>query len=249
MAEPSETRLSRINTLWTLVRDAHGSPDEKARQAQTDILERYSGAIRRYLMAALRDADAVDDVYQEFAVQFIRGKLKGADPSRGQFRRYLKSVLFHLVSDYRSRKGRGPRQLDPDAPEPGVCDPEPAEDEAFLQSWREDLLARTWARLQTHEQESGQPFYAALRLRALQPELRSHQLAEILGEQLQRPFTPANIRQIVHRARERFADYLLEEVRESLHSPTEDALLEELAELRLLEYCRPALAEDKESPA
>jgi len=247
MAEAEETRLSRIKTLWSLVREAHGTEDEKAREAQSRLLERYGGAIQRYLMAALRDRDAVDDVYQEFAIQFIRGKLRGADPSRGQFRRYLKSVLFHLVADYRNRQGRGPRQIDPDAPEPAVYDSDPEGEEAFLQSWREDLLAKTWARLETHEKESGQPFYAALRLRALQPELRSQQLAEKLGEQLGRPFTAANIRQIVHRARERFAELLLDEVRDSLDDPTEAALLDELAELRLLDYCKPALDEAKDA--
>jgi RNA polymerase sigma factor (sigma-70 family) len=247
MSDDIETRLSRIKTLWSLVRDAHGNEDDRARQAQSELLQRYGGAIQRYLMAALRDRDGVDEVYQEFAVQFIRGKLRGADPNRGQFRRYLKSVLFHLVADYRTRKGRSPRQLDPDGPEPGVYDPEPAEDEAFLQSWREDLLARTWTRLLDHERESGQPFHSALRLRALSPELRSQELAERLGEILQKPFTATNVRQIVHRARHRFAELLLEEVRQSLHSPTEDALLEELAEIQLLEYVRPALTEEKDS--
>jgi RNA polymerase sigma-70 factor (ECF subfamily) len=248
MSEENETRLSRIKTLWSLVRDAHGNEDEKARQAQADLLQRYGGAIQRYLMAALRDRDGVDEVYQEFAVQFIRGKLRGADPTRGQFRRYLKSVLFHLVADYRTRKGRSPRQLDPEAPEPGVYDPESAEDEAFLRSWREDLLERTWTRLQEHEQQTGQPFHTALRMRALSPELRSEELARRLAETLNRVITAENARQIVRRARTRFAELLLSEVRESLDAPEQNALLEELAEIGLLEYVRPALNEDKDSP-
>jgi RNA polymerase sigma-70 factor (ECF subfamily) len=246
MADPEQSRLSRIQTLWTLVRDAHGDEDARAREAQTALLNRYGGAIQRYLLAALRDRDDADEVFQEFAVQFVRGKLKGADPTRGQFRRYLKSVLFHLVADFRKRKARGPRPLDPDTPEPGVLDPEPAEDEAFAQSWREDLLARTWDRLAEHERQTSQPFHSALRLRATTKEARSQELAERLSEQLGRPFSAANVRQIIHRARERFAELLVEEVRESLHEPTEESLLEELAELRLLEYCKPALGEDKE---
>jgi RNA polymerase sigma-70 factor (ECF subfamily) len=241
-------RLSRIPTLWTLVREAHGEEDERAREAQRAILERYEGAIKRYLLAALRDHDAADEVFQEFAMQFVRGKLRGADPTRGQFRRYLKSVLFHLVADHRKRLARGPRPLDPDAPEPGVCDPEPAEDEAFSQHWREGLLTRTWAHLADHERDTGQPFHSALKLRAIAPpEARSQDLAERLSAQLNRSFTAANVRQIIHRARRRFAELLVEEVRESLHDPTEESLLEELAELRLLEYCKPALEPDKDA--
>jgi len=245
MIEPTPSRLSRIVTQWTLVRDAHAEENERAQSAREILLRRYEGAIKRYLSAALRDRDAADEVFQDFALQFVRGKLKGADPSRGQFRKYLKSVLFHLVADHRKRQARAPRRFGTDFPEPAVVDPEPTEDEAFLQSWRDELLARTWTRLADHEQTTGQPFHSALRLRATAPEIRSQELAERLAAQLGRPMSAANVRQIVHRARLRFAELLLEEIRESLHDPEMEHLIDELVELRLLEYCKPALEEEK----
>jgi RNA polymerase sigma-70 factor (ECF subfamily) len=49
------------------------------------------------------------------------------------------------------------------------------------------------------------------------------------------------VRQALHRARDRFADLLLEEIRHSLTEPTPDRLEEELLDLGLLDYCRPAL--------
>src|SRR5436305_1077832 len=89
-------RLSRITTCWTLVAQAHRGPREAIPEAQRQLLERYCGAIYRYLLGSLRNADAADEVAQEFAYCFVRGDFKGADPQRGRFRDFVKTVLFHL---------------------------------------------------------------------------------------------------------------------------------------------------------
>jgi RNA polymerase sigma-70 factor (ECF subfamily) len=52
--------------------------------------------------------------------------------------------------------------------------------------------------------------------------------------------SPQGVRQTIHRARELFADLLLDEVAQSLECPTTERLAEELSELNLLEYCRSA---------
>ena len=83
--------------------------------------------------------------------------------------------------------------------------------------------------------------YAVLRFRADHPEMRSPQLAKELAVQLGRLLSPPGIRQILHRAREKFAALLLDDVTYSLENPTPAELEEELAELGLLEYCRPVL--------
>ena len=55
----------------------------------------------------------------------------------------------------------------------------PADGEAqFLESWREELLARAWAALERLQQQTGQPFHAVLRLRRDEPQMRSTQMAE-----------------------------------------------------------------------
>jgi RNA polymerase sigma-70 factor (ECF subfamily) len=66
-------------------------------------------------------------------------------------------------------------------------------------------------------------------------------MAQRLTEQMGRPLTAAGVRQGLHRAREKFADLLLDEVAQSLDSPTIDNIEQELIELELLDYCRPAL--------
>lgn len=236
-----ENRLSQITTLWTLIRQAHEDPGEEVRQAQGRLLERYSTAIHRYLIGALRDAEAAEEVFQDFACRFLQGKLRGADPGRGRFRYFLKGVLSHMVADQIKRQRRQ-LLLHEDHPEPAVEETTLAEaDRAFAASWREDLLTRSWAALQRLEQETGQPFFAVLRFRADHPQMRSPEMAEALGKELGKALTPAGIRQTLHRAREKFSDILLQEVLDSIDNPTPDQLEEELVELGLLEYCRPSL--------
>ncbi len=240
----ADEHLSRIDTLWSVVRRAH-SPDEAgAVEAQELLLERYGGAIRRYLCACLRDRDAADEVFQEFALRFVRGDFQAADPNRGRFRAFVKTIVFRLMIDYRRRKGRdGRRQalvVEPAAHD-AVDDPLADSDEVFLASWRDELLARAWRGLEEHEQATGSAYYTALRQRVEAPEIRSPELAARLTERLGRPITAENARVLVHRARDRFAELLLDAVAESIDDPAPDAIEEELLDLRLIDYCRDVL--------
>jgi RNA polymerase sigma-70 factor (ECF subfamily) len=71
--------------------------------------------------------------------------------------------------------------------------------------------------------------------------MRSAELAGELSQLLQKEWTAPAVRQVLHRAREKFADLLLEEVVRSLVSPTSDALEEDLCDLGLWDYCRASL--------
>jgi hypothetical protein len=87
-----------------------------------------------------------------------------------------------------------------------------------------------------------------LRYRAEHPDVRSGDMADALSRQVAKPLTAAGVRQTLHRAREKFADFLLDEVSHSLHGPTPDQLEQELVTLGLLEYCRPALERRARKP-
>lgn len=234
--------LSQIQTLWTLVRQAHEGESDELHQAQRKLLERYGGAVKRYLLGALRDADAADEAFQDFAYRLLHGDMRGADPDRGKFRQFVKGVLFHLVADHHKKLKRLPQNLHPDTPEPAAAEQSTFEqDRQFLTSWRDELLARSWTGLEALEKESGKPFYAVLRFRVDHPDLSSAQLAEAMAGKLGKSVTAAGVRQTLHRAREKFADLVLDEVVQSMESPTAEQLEQELIDLGLLEYCRPAL--------
>jgi RNA polymerase sigma factor (sigma-70 family) len=239
-------RLSRISTQWSLIFQAHEGTASAERAARQALMQRYCGAVYRYLLGITRDPDAADDLAQEFAIRFLRGDFQRADPGRGRFRDFLKAALRHLVVDHHRRKRAEPGRVAVDDVSPDALAEPPAEpDDGFLETWREELLARAWEGLVEVERRTGQPYHAVLRLRAEQPELRSAQMAERLSAVLGRPLTAVGVRQTLHRARDQFADLLLEEVARSLPRPTREALEEELVELKLLEYCRPALARSR----
>jgi RNA polymerase sigma-70 factor (ECF subfamily) len=233
--------LNCISTLWTVVCQAQGGPTAAATAAQERLIQRYGRAVYRYLRGALRDSDAAEDLAQEFALRFIRGDFRGADRQRGRFRDFVRGVLSHLIADHYRRQPRV-QPLPASGLEPAeLAQPADDTDREFLESWREELLSHAWQALEQVQNETSQPFYTVLRFRIDYPTLRSAQLAEQLGQTLGKPISAAGIRQTLHRARARFADLLLDQVAQTLASPSADDLQQELVDLGLLKLCEPAL--------
>jgi RNA polymerase sigma factor (sigma-70 family) len=241
--ESQQRRLGEISTLWGLIAEAAGSSPAAVSAAQQALLERYGGAVRRYLLGALRDPEAADELFQDFALRFVRGDFfHKASPQRGRFRHFVKTSLFNLVVDYQRRQRRRRRSTGPMLDEPAVDPPSQTDSEQnFLASWREQLLDRTWLALSELERQTGSPHYTVLRFRAEQPLLSSAEMAEQLSARLGKVYTVDGIRQALHRARERFAGLLVEEVVQSLENASTDRLEEELSDLGLLTVCRGAL--------
>ena len=236
-----EPRLSQMSTQWAMVFQAHsGTPDE-ASKAASQLMCRYAGAVHRYLLKALKNPDAASELDQEFAVRFLRGDFRHCDPERGRFRDYVKRAVQNLINDYyrrkrpnvsldyRLRRAGGRRQRT-----------RPIR-EQFLESWRNDLLDRAWNALSELERSSRQPYFTVLRSRVEHPDLKSNELAKRLSAALGRPLTAGALRQALQRSRQKYVDYLIDEVLGSLDHPTRDALEEELSDLKLLDQCRPYL--------
>jgi RNA polymerase sigma-70 factor (ECF subfamily) len=239
-----DLHLSRIQTAWSMVRRAHGD-HTAVHEAQQSLLDRYGGAVRRYALAALRNEDAADEVFQEFALKFVRGDFGKVDPERGRFRAFVKTVVYRLIVDYqrRQKKQRQEGQMHSNVAEPAADErDEPlGDDAAFQASWRDELLARCWQRLAAEESNSGKPYHTMLMYRVEHPELRSPELAAGLSDRLGKPINAGAVRVLLHRARDAFAEILLDEVVQSLPNESLEAAEDELIELDLLEYCRPAL--------
>jgi RNA polymerase sigma-70 factor (ECF subfamily) len=235
-----DQRLSRLQTHWSVLIQGQGESAE-AVAAKQQLLERYMKAVRRYLIGAVRNIEVADELAQEFAVRFMRGDLHRADPNRGRFRDFVKGVLFHLIADHHRRLKRTPAGL----PDGSIFDDQatdPSEnDKQFVESWRREMLDLAWSALQKHQDETGQLYYTVLQHRAKQPDQRSAEMSECLSTELGKPVNAAWVRQTLHRAREKYADFLLQEVMETLREPSFDQLEQELIDVDLLEYCRPAL--------
>jgi RNA polymerase sigma-70 factor (ECF subfamily) len=228
-------RLSRIATLWTVLDRAHNDTTRGATDAQRLLIQRYCGAVYRYLLGALRDEDAASDLFQEFAVRFLRGDFRGADPARGRFRDYLKRALVHLVTDHHRARMRQPRALDA---EPVVAARAAVEEEdGFTVSWRKELMNQAWSALS----EQSAAMHAVLLYHVENPRVESAHAARELSARLGKPMTPGNVRVSLHRARAKFVELLVREVERSLSDPAPGHVVDELRELKLLTLCAPAL--------
>jgi RNA polymerase sigma-70 factor (ECF subfamily) len=235
-------RLSQISTRWSLIAQAHQGERQAVAAAQRDLMQRYCGAIYRYLLGALRDPNAADELAQEFALRFVRGDFQRADPDRGRFRDLVKTALYHLIVDHHRQRQKQPHSLPCDSTYLPAAESEVSQaDRIFLERWREELLDRAWEALASLEESTGQQFYTVLRWRAEHPGVPAASLANELTTRRGQSCTEAGVRQTLHRARGRFAELLLEEVARSLDTDSPEAVEEELADLGLMIYCRSAL--------
>src|SRR5262249_29933059 len=143
-----DDRLSQITTLWNVLDEARVGTASAVAAAQELLIRRYGRAVKKYLLSAVRDLDAAQEGFPEVALALARGDLHGADQERGRLRNYVKTVLFHLVAKYRQREGKAPRAVPAD--DAAVADLAAApvdNDRQFLESWRNELLERTWEAL------------------------------------------------------------------------------------------------------
>jgi RNA polymerase sigma factor (sigma-70 family) len=238
--EGSDQRLSKISTVWDLLRQALAGPAEAIPAAQQLVLVRYGPAVRRYVLGALGDPHAADDLTQEFSLSLLRGDFRRASPQYGRFRSYVKTVLFHLVSKYRQRQRKQPHLLGTDS---SVWDilAAPAEDpdHAFRERWREQLLARAWDALA----DANANYYAMLRFQEENPDATDKEMAHELGARQNKLLTDGSVRKTLERARKMLGDLLVQEVALTVDPPVADEVELELQELGLLRhrYCKLAL--------
>ncbi len=247
---PAASRLSRIDTLWSVVRRAHDSQPDAATAAQQQLLDLYGGAIRRYLLAALRNREAADELFQDFSLKFLRGDFRQVTPERGRFRAFVKTVLYRMVALHFREQGRQKEHPLPHLSEQAFATETPSLvfEQQFFDAWREDLLAKTWQALAEYEANGGGPYHTVLRLRVANPALSTKALAEQIGQEIGKATSPGSGRVLVHRAREKFASLLIDIIADSLEEATHEAIESELIDLQLIDYCRDALAARSGAP-
>ncbi len=240
----SDERLDGIETRWSLVRQAHITGNAAtAAQARGILVMRYASSIRRYIGGILKEPDTADDLAQEAIVRLLQGDFAGADPNRGRFRDLLKTAIRNMIrNQWDKQKRRKTASADVDQ----MADDTDAKlDSAWLAAWQTNVLDHAWSALKDFERKNpGNPAHTLLKWRSDFPDESSDQLAARLSEKVGTPVRPDATRQILRRARLRFAELLVEEVARGLDDPTPQAIEEELAALGLLEHVRDFLPSD-----
>jgi RNA polymerase sigma-70 factor (ECF subfamily) len=220
--------LDLITTHWSTLRDSNR------------FLIRYAQAVRSYVLALVGNAEDADDVAHDFFVRVVERGFERADPDRGRFRDYLKIAVRNAALSHLRRKQRQPRTLE--ALECRVPDPECAADREWLRQWQACVLERAWRALERHQRGSPDNLcHTVLRVHVDHPEDDSQALADRAAAASGRPLSPDAYRKQLSRARRRFAQLVVDEVVQTLHCPTSDEILEELAEIGLLDHVVPYL--------
>jgi RNA polymerase sigma-70 factor (ECF subfamily) len=220
-------RLDEIPTRWETLSEP------------TAFVMRYATAVRRYVVAIVRDEELAEEVLQDFLLQVMSCGFKTVDRTRGRFRDYLKVLVRNAAlarlrrAQAEARQTRGGRALD------GLhC--EAAEPEAELEwrdQWRRSILERAWGALERHQRKSaGNLSFAVLWLVAQYPAENSKALSQRASALAGAPVEPDAFRKQLSRARRVFARLLLREVAQTLRDPTPQSLEEELVELGLMKY-------------
>jgi RNA polymerase sigma-70 factor (ECF subfamily) len=205
------------------------SGNEASTQALASLCEAYWYPLYAYVRRWGYDADAAQDLTQEFFSRLLEKQfLRDADPSRGRFRSFLLASLKHFLANERDRASavkRGGRvavvPLEVETAE-GMYRLEAPDDETpekvFERRWALTLLRRTLLRLR-HEFEAAGKADVLDRLEGYLTGERETvpyaQLAEELG------MTEGAIKVAVHRLRRRFGALLREEIAETVCSPQE----------------------------
>jgi RNA polymerase sigma-70 factor (ECF subfamily) len=221
----NDERLTDISTIWTTISSAH-TPGPKSQAAMEELVGRYHDAVTRYIHLKVRDKHLADEVLQEFWTKLLTGKLAGAGRSKGRFRDYLRTVLHRLIIDhFRTRK----LQPLPD----DLLDSSPP-DEDFDHVWREAVINRVWSRLETYQATTPNNRYATVfQLRRDFPKASIEEIAEKLSEITRTPVRPEAFRKNLQRARAKFIELLILELRETTHSTTAEDIEAEILELGL----------------
>lgn len=215
-------------TLWGVVATLDQREHPQWQDSWRALVAAYTAPMEAYARRVLsrRRGKAIDpgeaaEVVQDFLATCVeKGWLSRADPQRGRFRAYLQTLLARHVGRmlrHAAAQKRGPaegRAVLPLGDEDAAGDPalEVGHDEdrvAFDREWVGLVVARALARLRAHNER-----YAILIQDLIDTEgAGSPGMAALLG---QRPQQVAVSR---HRARQRFQDFVVQELRATVSDP------------------------------
>lgn len=218
--------LKLISTHWTTLSDP------------ARFVTRYGLAVRAYLRALLPTQDDADEVEQELLLQVVAKGFPTVAPGRGQFRHYLIAVVRNAAFAYLRERSRRPKAV----ADLSHVAAEPTADHQWLRGWRECVLQNTWNGLREHQKRhSGNLFHTVLRESVDHPDEDSATLAARISSATNQPLSAVAFRKQLSRARQRFAELLIEEVSNTITNVTPETLADELRDLDLMKYVQTLL--------
>lgn len=192
----------------------------ESREALAALCQAYWYPIYAYIRHRGHTPEQSQDLTQDFFAYILeRGLIATADPARGRFRAFLRTVCARQLADRRDRDkavkrggGRSPLPIDPgDAESRYAREPahELTAERIFDRTWALTLLARVVERLRREYDDAGRSERFEEFLAVLSRDPASDSYAEIAGRL---GTTEGNVRVAVHRLRRRYGLLLREEI-------------------------------------
>jgi RNA polymerase sigma-70 factor (ECF subfamily) len=227
---PEPAGAARFTTTrWSVVLAAQRDSTPQAREALTQLCERYWHPLYAYLRRSGHGVDEAQDLTQAFFARILEKRtFREADPERGRFRSFLLASLKNFAANERERahtkKRGGPipplsfefetaeerYQIDP----PDDETPETVFDKRWALTLLENVLERLRAEMAKSKQDNR---FEQLKL-FLTGEKAGVGYAE-LGTQL--GMSEGAVKVAVHRLRRRFRDLVREEIAQTVSSADE----------------------------
>ncbi len=207
-------------THWSRVVTAARRDASEAREALSSLCQAYWYPIYAYVRRRGYAPEQAQDLTQDFFAYILeRDLIAMADPARGRFRAFLRTVCARQLAAHHDRQnaakrggGRSPLPIDPfDAERRYTLEPahELTPERIFDRTWALTLLCRVVERLRREYDDAGRSdrFEELLTLLTRNPASAPYaEIARRLG------MTEGNVRVAVHRLRRRYGLLLREEI-------------------------------------
>ncbi|MEM7311874.1 MAG: sigma-70 family RNA polymerase sigma factor [Planctomycetota bacterium] len=214
--------LGDISTQWSQLGDTNV------------FVLRYVRAIENYLNRLIGNEDEANEVLQTFLVRVLEKGFEHADPDRGRFRHYLSRSVRNAARTYQRGKSRSTK-LEA-IPESGLAESDPL-DSVWQKEWHDCILNRALQKLRHREQtSSGNLGHTIIQLHIHDEANDSAMQAQTLSSQIGREISPAAYRKQLSRARHALAEFLVQEVAETVDSGLQEDIRNELRDVGLWQF-------------
>jgi RNA polymerase sigma-70 factor (ECF subfamily) len=203
-------------TLWSEVLKARDPSTPAAREALDRLIDLYWRPVYFFIRRKAYGVEDAKDLTQGFFTRLLEsGTIGRADPARGRFRSYLLGALENFLRDELDRRHARKRERVLDF---GVAETQFRPEHSFERDWALLVLERAYVKLRA-EHPRDADLLGGLRGASVSYE----ELARRIGA------TEGSVKVMVHRARQRMRQLLLNELRATLEDPADGE--SELADL------------------
>lgn len=205
-------------TRWSLVLRARG---DSGRRALGELLQEYWKPLYLFARARGLPGSAAEDAVQGFVLQLLEREsfAERLDPNRGRLRSYLKTAFRHFLESDSIRQGAqkrggGQRVLELDARLAESCADFSCEDpeQVYEKEWAASVFEQALATLKSEHVEGKRsgPFEVIESYFSGEMSQSYRVVAESYG------MSEPQLKSLLHRARKRYRELLLNKVRETI---------------------------------